>query len=103
MLEAELGVGEARLAQPLDRIGHRGDLAEALGERQVVLVAQRPHHRHLVFEMKIDRGRRVLDRLGDLAHRHRVVALLDEQLARRVEDLLAQLPAFSLAAFLGTM
>src|SRR5262249_37613031 len=61
-----------------------------------------PQHRLLVLEMQVDGGRRVLDARGDLAHGDRLVALVREQLAGRVQDLRPQLLALSLPSFLGS-
>jgi hypothetical protein len=40
--------------------------------------------------VQVDRGGRVIDPLGDPPHRELLVAVAHEQIARRVEDLLAE-------------
>ena len=101
-LEPEGDVGEADLAQALDRILDVCDLLELLGERGEVELAQLAHQRILVLEVEVNRGRRVLDALGDLAHRHRLVPELGEELAGRVEDPGPKFLAFPLATFRGS-
>lgn len=51
----------------------------------------------LVFEIKVDRGGRILDLVRDAAHGDVFVAFLDEEFAGRVEDFLAE--KFFLAKF----
>jgi hypothetical protein len=53
------------------------------------LIAKRQHQRFLVLEVEVEGRRRNADPVGDAADRGRVVALLEEQLLGRVEDLLA--------------
>ena len=67
-----------------------------------VLVAQLPQERLFVPEVEVDGGRRVLDSLGDAAHRHGVVSLLGEELPRGVEDPRPQLLSLPLASFHST-
>ena len=98
--QREVGVGEPGGPQARDRVGDLGDLAEARRELEEVGVAERVDDRLLVAEVEVDRGRRVLDRRGDLPHRHRLVALLDEERPRRVEDLGPHLFLLALPAFL---
>jgi len=40
--------------------------------------------------MKVDRGGRVIDAIGDFTHRDILIALFDEQIARRIHNLLAE-------------
>jgi len=65
-------------------------------------VAERANDGHLVREVQVDRGRRVLDRLGDLAHGDALVTLGDEELASGVEDLSPELVLLPAAAILGS-
>ena len=52
------------------------------------LIAKRQHQRFLVLEVEVERRRRNADPVGDSTDRDRVVALLEEQLLGRMEDLL---------------
>ncbi len=97
-LPSEVEVREPDPRQALHRVGDVSDLEEALGEAREVLPAELAKQRFLVREVAVERGRRVIDALGDLAHGHGLVAALGEELARRVQDFLPELEAFPLAA-----
>ena len=90
MAEAEAGIGFAEAAHALHRIVHRLlDLADGRDQMAEGLIAKRQHQRFLVLEVEVERRRGNADPVGDAADRGRVVALLEEQLLGRVEDLLA--------------
>ena len=71
----------------------------SLRERAEVGVAELLEQRLLVLEVEVDGRRRVLDPVGDLAHRDGLVALLGEELAGGVEDPFPEFLSLSLAAF----
>src|SRR5271157_2180393 len=52
-----------------------------------------------VFEVKINRGGRILDLAGDGAHGDVLHAFLEEQLASRLENFLSQMLLLSLTPF----
>ena len=89
--QAEVDVEPQAVAQP--RQGIRATLEM---RRQVHrepfegLVAERGEDRLLVREVQVDGGGGVFDPGGDAPHRHGVVAVTHEQLARGIEDLLPQ-------------
>src|SRR5581483_8192175 len=86
-LDRESRIRPTHAFHAIDRIRDCRDLLELDGERAIIHVAQLADQRVLVLEVVVDRRRRVLDPLGDLPHRHRLISLLGEQLARGVQDL----------------
>src|SRR5258706_186001 len=84
------GVGRGRRVRPALQV------VEEAGE---VLLAERVDEVVLVFEVVVDRRRRVLDRIGDAPHGDALVAFAGEEVARRGEDLAANLFAFSFPPF----
>ena len=78
------------------------DLKPALGEVSEIELAELAEQRVLVREMAVQDGRRVLDLLRQLAHRHRFVAALGEQFACCVEDLRSKVLTFALSPFLNS-
>src|SRR5262249_11931356 len=87
--------------QSFDGILHGGRSPEVRREASKVVPAELRDELVLVGEVLVDRGRRVFDPLGDLAHRDRVVPLAHEELARGVEDLRSKLLLLALASLLG--
>ena len=74
-------------AQPVERIRDPLDCAQQMtGQAAKSLFGEREEDVVLAREVPVDGGRAVLDSLGNLANRDVLVSLVDEQLARRVED-----------------
>src|SRR5262245_30778175 len=88
--EAELHVGAARLPQELDRVApprRLGHLAQAVGKLLEALLDQGVEERVLVLEVQVEVAVRTADPLGELSHRYSLVAVANEGLSSRVEDL----------------
>ena len=99
MLDAEPGVPESELPDGVDGVGGRGLLGQMVEQAREVLVAQGLYEVVLVFEMVVDGGGGVFDRVRDAPHGDAVVALTREQVARGVEDLPPDLFSLALASF----
>ncbi len=64
----------------------RGDAVVDTAQQPEALFGEREKNVVLGREVAVDGGRAVLDPLGDLADRDVLIALGDEQLARRIEN-----------------
>lgn len=91
VLQPEVDVSAASGSESLDGfLTVPGDGFHALGEFGKGLFTNGVEQRSLVFKVKIDRGRRVFDLLGDTPHRDVLVALFHEQLTRGIENVLPE-------------
>jgi hypothetical protein len=89
MLHAKVHKDPGHRQDARDRIGDLRATAELLAEGLEIVRDDLPDQRLLVGEMLVDHRGGVFDALGDLAHRHGLVTVHREQLARRVEHPLA--------------
>ncbi|MGN6182153.1 MAG: hypothetical protein ACTHQM_00690 [Thermoanaerobaculia bacterium] len=100
ILEAESDVRVACGTKALHGIFDFRDLREAVGELLEIAVAELGEERVFVFEVEVNRGRGVLDPIGDAAHRDRVNSFIRKEFARRIENPGADFLTFALSTFL---
>src|SRR5271165_2210633 len=96
VLESEFNVRVAYAPESFDWILNARDLHKRGRQLGKVLVTDLQEQLFLVLEVTVNGGGGVLDLLRDLAHRHAVESFFDEQLSRRVQDLLPGLQLFPL-------
>jgi hypothetical protein len=76
----------AQLPQPLEGVGNDGQFLHAPEENLEALLVHGVENLVLVLEIQVDRGRAVLDAVGNLADGGFFVAFLDEQVHGGLKD-----------------
>src|SRR5215472_4420207 len=94
MFLSKIYVCQADLFDALHRIGNLRQPDQRVRQTAKVLVTDLAEEFVLVGEVPINRGRGVLDLVGNIAHRNTVIPSGDEQLAGRIENALTRLQPF---------
>src|SRR5689334_3943251 len=101
VLQPKIDVSSATASQDFDRVvALPGDCLHPLCKLCKSFLTNRVQKRGLVFEVEIDRCRRVFDLFGDSTHRDVFVTFIHEQLTRGVQNILTQLFLLSLSSLL---